>query len=245
MKIIRSYLRKSYASIILLLVMFIMFLISIIMTYSKNDDLREKYSFNHLNPKVLIKLGANVGFAIKNGELYRIITPIFLHSGIQHFFINSLSMIGLVMVVEKRFKKMIFLFTFFVGGAQGNLLSLYANFIKENDKIIAVGASTSICAILGLYLSTVYILSFKNGTFQNVKRQIMLIIIYLVLISLMPGVDFFGHMGSFIAGALIGLSFSGTKANYGEDSLNIKKLKILCLIIYANYTLVLLSIFLI
>lgn len=81
--------------------------------------------------------------------------------------------------------------------------------------------------------------------FQNVKRQLMLMIIYLVLISLMPGVDFFGHMGSFIAGALIGFSFSGTKANYGEDSLNIKKLKILCLIIYANYTLVLFSIFLI
>jgi membrane associated rhomboid family serine protease len=48
---------------------------------------------------VLIKLGANVGFSIKNGEIYRCVTPIFLHAGIQHFFINSISMFGLLMIV--------------------------------------------------------------------------------------------------------------------------------------------------
>lgn len=28
---------------------------------------------------------------------------------------------------------------------------------------------------------------------------------------MLPGIDFYGHFGSFIAGALIGLSFSGFK----------------------------------
>ena len=152
-------------------------------------------------------------------------------------------MIGLVMVVEKKFKKPIFVVTFFIGGAQGNLLTLFANFMNGNNNIVSVGASTSICAILGLYLSTLYLISLKNGNVQSVKKQISFMVGYLLLISLMPGVDFYGHMGSFIAGGLIGLSFSGLKADYGEDSLNIKKLKLFSLIIYANYTIILLSIF--
>lgn len=160
-------------------------------------------------------------------------------------FINSISMFGLVMPVEKKFKKPVFLLAFFVGGMQGNLLTLYANFMNGNDKVVSVGASTSICAILGLYLSTLYLISLKNGNVSNVKKQIGFMVVYLVLISLMPGVDFYGHMGSFIAGVLIGFSFSGLKVDYGEDSLNIKKLKLFALIVYANYTIFLFSIFLI
>ena len=196
-----------------------------------------------LNPRVLIKLGANVGFSIKYGEIYRCVTPIFLHAGIQHFFINSLSMFCLLMVIEKRFNKVIFFMTFLVGGIQGNLLSLFANFMNENDNVVSVGASTSICAILGLYLASLYLISLKNGTIENAKKKIGMMVLYLFLVSVMPGVDFYGHLGSFIAGSLIGMSFSGMKSDYGEDSLSIKKLKIIALIIYANYTIFLLSIF--
>jgi hypothetical protein len=78
-----------------------------------------------------------------------------------------------------------------------------------------------------------------------VKKKIGLMVVYILLVSLQPGVDFYGHMGSFISGILIGFSFSGLKSDYVEDSLNIKKLKIFALIIYANYTIFLLSIFLV
>ena len=149
------------------------------------------------------------------------------------------------MIVEKKFNKPIFFLAFLVGGLQGNLLSLFANFMNENDNIVSVGASTSICAIIGLYLSSLYLISLKNGTIDNVKKKIGLMVVYILAVSLLPGVDFYGHLGSFIGGILIGFSFSGLKSDYGEDSLNIKKLKIFALIIYANYTIFLLSIFLI
>jgi membrane associated rhomboid family serine protease len=73
-------------------------------------------------------------------------------------------MFGLLMVVEEKFNKSIFLLAFFVGGIQGNLLSLFANFINENDNVVSVGASTSICSIIGLYLASLYLISLKNGT---------------------------------------------------------------------------------
>ena len=154
-------------------------------------------------------------------------------------------MFGLLMNVEKRFNKLIFFMAFCIGGLQGNLLSLFANFMNENDNVVSVGASTSICAILGLYLGSLYLTSLKNGTVESVKKQIGLMTLYLLLVSVMPGVDFYGHLGSFIGGSLIGLSFSGLKSDYGEDSLGIKKLKIIALIIYANYSIFLLSIFLV
>jgi membrane associated rhomboid family serine protease len=225
--------------------MVVMFVVSVIMTYQQNTESMAQYNFMHLNPLVLIDLGANAGFLVKYGQVYRLLTAIYLHAGIQHLLINSMSIFGLLMIVERKFKKAVFALAFFIGGIQGNLLSLYANFINENDNAVSVGASTSICAILGLYLSTLYLISLKNGTVEDAKKKIGFMVAYLFIISIMPGIDFYGHFGSLIGGALVGLSFSGLKTDYGEDSLGIKKLKLVALIIYANYTVFLLSIFLV
>ena len=147
------------------------------------------------------------------------------------------------MIVEKKVRKPIFLLTFFIGGAQGNLLTSFVNFLNENNFTVSVGASTSICAVLGLYLSTIYIISVKNGNIDQVKKQIYFMVIYLLIVSLMPGVDFYGHLGSFISGSLIGLSFSALKNDFSEDNLFIKKIKLIALILYANYTILELSLF--
>ena len=67
LKLIKSYLRKSYVSIISFSVMFIMFIISLVMTYSINNQSSQHFGFMQLNPSVLVKLGANVGFQVKKG----------------------------------------------------------------------------------------------------------------------------------------------------------------------------------
>lgn len=139
------------------------------------------------------------------------------------------------MIMETKIKKSIFLLTFFIGGAQGNLLTSIANFLNENNYAVSIGSSTSICAVLGLYLSTIYIVSVKNGNIDQVKKQIIFMVLYLLLVSLMPRVDFYGHLGSFISGSLIGLSFSTLKNDNSEDSLFIKKIKLLARILYLIY----------
>lgn len=130
MAITISYLKYSYISISAFACMLIMFIISVAMTYDGNAQTGQKYGVTHISPLVLIRLGANVGFYVKYGQVYRLVTAIFLHAGIQHFFVNSLSMFGLLMNVEGQFKKSVFAVTFLAGGIQGNLLSLFANFIK-------------------------------------------------------------------------------------------------------------------
>ena len=197
--------------------------------------MNQNFGFYQLNPAVLVKLGANVGYTVKEGQIYRLFTPIFLHAGIQHFFLNSISIFGLVMVMETKIKKSIFLLTFFIGGAQGNLLTSIANFLNENNYTVSIGSSTSICALLGLYLSTIYIVSVKNRNVDQVKKQIIFMVLYLLLVSLMPRVDFYGHLGSFISGSLIGLSFSTLKNDNSEDNLFIIKIKLFARILYLIY----------
>jgi hypothetical protein len=66
-KIIKSYIRKSYLTISAFLLMLVMFVVSTAMTYAQNPDSKTKYSIISLSPRVLIRLGANVGFSIKYG----------------------------------------------------------------------------------------------------------------------------------------------------------------------------------
>lgn len=86
------------------------------------------------------------------------------------------------------------------------MLSDLYNFYLGNSTTIGVGASTSICAIMGLYIAKLYIESRKNGTVELAKRKIITMLVYLLIISILPQVDFFGHFGSLISGGLLGLA---------------------------------------
>lgn len=86
------------------------------------------------------------------------------------------------------------------------MLSDLYNLHLGSSITVGVGASTSICAVMGLYIAKLYIDSKKNGRVEMAKRQIITMLVYLLIISLLPSVDFFGHFGSLISGALIGLA---------------------------------------
>lgn len=106
-----------------------------------------------------------------------------------------------------------------------------------NISTIGVGASTSICAIMGLYMAKLYVESKKNGTVELAKRQIITMLVYLLIISIMPAVDFFGHFGSLISGGLLGL------AVIPRGDAEVKKLSWIGIGGFAVYTLILFSIF--
>jgi membrane associated rhomboid family serine protease len=86
------------------------------------------------------------------------------------------------------------------------MLSDLYNLNLGNPATVGVGASTSICAVMGLYIAKLYIDSKKNGRVEMAKRQIITMLVYLLIISLLPSIDFFGHFGSLISGLLLGLA---------------------------------------
>lgn len=119
----------------------------------------------------------------------------------------------------------------------GNMLSSLYNLHLGNSVTVGVGASTSICAVMGLSFAKLYIDSKKNGRVQLAKRQIIVSLTYLLTISLLPSVDFFGHFGSLISGALLGLIV------LPRDDPEVKQLSWLGIAGFSVYTLILFTIF--
>lgn len=117
------------------------------------------------------------------------------------------------------------------------MLSDLYNLTLGNSTVVAVGASTSICAVMGLYIAGLYIDSTKNGTVELAKKQIISMLVYLVIISLLPGVDFFGHFGSLISGILLGM------AVIAHGDREVRKLQWGGILGFGAYSLVLFAIF--
>lgn len=74
----------------------------------------------------------------------------------------------------------------------------------RSKQLIAVGASTSICSVIGFDFAY-RILRVNNQPLQS--RRLFITLFYLFLISMIPGVDFYGHFGSLLGGFWIGTAF--------------------------------------
>lgn len=72
----------------------------------------------------------------------------------------------------------------------------------KGKALLAVGASTAICSVIGFDLSY-RVLRVDGQPLQS--RRVVVTLIYLFIISVMPGVDFYGHFGSLLGGFLIGM----------------------------------------
>jgi membrane associated rhomboid family serine protease len=102
--------------------------------------------------------------------------------------------------------------------------------------VIAVGASTSICAIMGLFVANVLVLYFKGQDVKALKKRVIFMLSSLLLISLIPGVDFYGHLGSLLSGLFLGLIIISSGDN------EVSKLRNVGIVCLALYTLMLTAI---
>jgi rhomboid protease GluP len=84
-------------------------------------------------------------------QLWRLVTPIFLHSGYLHIIFNAMSLLIYGFVVEAFFGKIRFLSTFFLSMITGNLYSIIFRPYK-----ISVGSNSVLYGIMALY--TVFII---------------------------------------------------------------------------------------
>lgn len=171
------------------------------------------------NNNVLIEFGAEYNPLIKVGQIWRLITPIFIHIGYQHLILNMIVLYFLGSIIEKNYGHFRYLFIFLVSGIVGNLFS----FAFENG--VSAGSSTSIFGLFGAYF--VLYLNLKNNTFiqNNAKTFLIFIILNFIFDLFIPSISIIGHLGGLIGGILISLVL-GIK---GFKTLNKK-----CIIFYAN-----------
>ena len=142
----------------------------------------------------LIYYGANVGSLVKNGEVYRLITYMFLHGGFAHIFFNMYSLYIVGPRVEDFFGKWKFLLIYMFSGITGGLLS-----IALNGEVISVGASGAIFGLFGALLYFGY--NYRGYIGSIIRSQILPIVIYNLLLGFfISGIDMWGHVGGLLGG---------------------------------------------
>lgn len=144
----------------------------------------------------LVQFGANFSGLVRNGEIYRLVSYMFLHAGIMHILLNMYSLYIVGTKVEDFFGKWKYLLIYFVSGISGGLLS-----IGLSQDTISVGASG---AIFGLFGALIYFgYSYRGYVGSMIRSQIVPIVVYNLLIGFfIPGIDMWGHVGGLIGGIL-------------------------------------------
>lgn len=147
------------------------------------------------NPETLIDFGAKYSPLIIQGEWWRLITPIFLHIGILHLFMNTLALYYLGTAVERIFGRIRFIGIYLISGFMGTLFSFVFN---QN---IAAGASG---AIFGCFGALLYVgFAFPQIFFRTIGKNVLfLIALNLIIGFIVPGIDYHGHIGGLIGGFL-------------------------------------------
>jgi rhomboid protease GluP len=144
-------------------------------------------------------LGWKDNDAILRGELWRLITPVLLHStsSLLHIGFNMYALYILGPGMERHFGRTRFLALYLLGGFAGNVLSFLLS------PKYSLGASTAIFALIGAEAVFLYVNRELFG--QGARRALVNILTVAginLIIVLSPGIDNWGHLGGLLGGAL-------------------------------------------
>lgn len=135
---------------------------------------------------------------IRQGQLWRLITPVLLHGGFTHIVFNMYALISFGQALERHFGHGRFLLLYLLGGFAGNVMS----FLMTNAN--SLGASTAIFALVGA--EGVFLLKNRKlfaGQFRSAIGNIIFIVfINLFIIGALPNIDNWGHIGGLLAGLM-------------------------------------------
>lgn len=143
--------------------------------------------------------GARINESIRAGELWRLITPVFLHGSLMHIFFNMYALFNIGSFLERQFGHGRFFLLYFLGAFAGNVFS----FLLTGEGSISVGASTAVFGLIGAQAVFLYQ---NRELFGEQARQMIgstvFIIVINLFIGLLPRIDNWGHIGGLLGGAL-------------------------------------------
>ena len=135
---------------------------------------------------------------IREGQLWRLITPALLHGGFTHIVFNMYALLSFGQSIERHFGHGRFLLLYLLGAFAGNVMS----FLMTNAN--SLGASTAIFALVGA--EAVFLLKNRKlfaGQFRSAIGNIIFIVfINLFIIGSLPNIDNWGHIGGLVGGLM-------------------------------------------
>ena len=153
-----------------------------------------------VQPGPVLQRGALIPALVARGEWWRLITSVFLHSGIAHLGFNMLALYFLGPFTEEAFGRSRFFALYLLSGISGGLAYLYFGTFNQ----AAVGASGAIFGLLGGVLGY----ALRRGTFswQNplIRQLLILLAFNLYLGFSIPNISNTAHLGGLAGGFVFG-----------------------------------------
>jgi rhomboid protease GluP len=162
----------------------------------------------------LIPWGTNFGPRTLRGEPWRLFTSIFLHFGVVHLLLNSLSLVSLGPLTEKLLGSARFLILYIVSGLCGSMMSLL-----WNPAVNSAGASGAIFGVMGALLAIMVnpVSRVPAMVAANYRNSALLFLGLNALNSLRPGIDMAAHLAGFGAGFVLGWLFTRPMPEAGQS----------------------------
>ena len=150
----------------------------------------------------LIDLGAVYGWAVGQGEWWRLISGIFLHAGPTHLLLNMVSLYIVGRIAEGVMDRWVYLSLYLASGIVGGAVS-----VAMHPEGLSVGASGAIFGIFGVIAG--YAIAFRRqlgAKFGALMREFGgVLALNLVLGFAIPGIDMSAHIGGLLTGLVGGL----------------------------------------
>jgi rhomboid protease GluP len=159
----------------------------------------------YLNPNAgLTRWGASLPAPYMQGQWWRLITAGFLHGGVFHILMNSWVLFDLGAEVEQLYGTSRLIVFYFVSTVTGFWTSSHLGLHSS------VGSSAGIFGLIGAMLA--FGVSDRSALGSMVKSLYMRWVIYGLVLSFLPGVDFWAHVGGLSGGFLAGWLASTPRA---------------------------------
>ena len=205
--------KKPIVTYIIMAICFLVYLL----TYILGNGPYDNYT--------LLLLGANNSTLVKSGEIYRLLTCMFLHIGIIHLVCNMYSLYIIGREVESLFGKVKYILIYLISGICGSILS-----ICFHPNTISAGASGAIFGLLGCLLYFGYY--YRTYIGAKIKSSVLpVIIINLVIGFTTSGIDNAAHIGGLIGGILSAMALGIPLKSSKKEKIN----GIILLLIYSLF----------
>jgi len=153
------------------------------------------------NTQILLDMGAKDTTKIINGEWWRLFTPMFLHAGVIHLFMNMMMMKRLGQGLEESFGFIITSSMYLISGVSGVLTSCVMN-----PSIIGVGASGALYGLVGALFGD-FVQNYKTiveGRCMYFSSMVFSLALGMC-VGLLPIIDNWAHIGGLVCGFFMGM----------------------------------------
>lgn len=157
------------------------------------------YLLGPLGGDVIFLLGVGHNLSVAQGEIWRLVTPIFMHVLPAHFLFNSFSLVLFGPALERLLGRIRFIVVYILAGVLANIATYFIGGLGYSPHL---GASGAIFGLFGIYF---YMSLFRKDLIDRDNSQVVMtiLIIGLIMTFINARINIYAHIFGLLAGAAL------------------------------------------